>query len=189
MTPPWVTTTTRSSACAPATAAIPARTRSAERVDRLGAGDRVPALFLDGLHERGVALLPPSPAAARLPIRPGTPRAGSPRPSARDRAGARAAPPSRPCGAASSRRWRRCPRRRGGLPTRSRLLDADGVERRVAVPVDELERLLRVDGLGLAVAHEEDLGRARRRRVAVLAVGGLGLGHEPQDYGARPVGS
>jgi len=38
------------------------------------------------------------------------------------------------------------------------------------------------------VAHEEDLGRARRRRVPMLPVApGLrvGLGHEAQEYGAR----
>ena len=70
------------------------------------------------------------------------------------------------------------------------LLDADGVERRVAVPVDELEGLLGVDGLRLPVAHEEDLGRARRRRVAMLPVTpglALGLRHGAPEYGSREV--
>ncbi len=68
------------------------------------------------------------------------------------------------------------------------LLHADRVEWRVAVPVDELERVVGVDGLRLAVAHEKDLGGARRRRVPVLAVR-LRLRHGPQDYGSRAVRS
>jgi hypothetical protein len=68
------------------------------------------------------------------------------------------------------------------------LVHSRGVEGRVAVPVDKLEGMFRVHRLGLTVAHEQDLGRARRRRVAVLAVRvglTLGLGHEAQEYGAR----
>ena len=45
-----------------------------------------------------------------------------------------------------------------------------------------------VNGLGFTVAHEEDLGRARRRRVPMLAVRvglALGLAHGSQEYGAR----
>ena len=70
------------------------------------------------------------------------------------------------------------------------LVHAHGVEGRVAVPIDQIERPLGIDGLGLAVAHEEYLGRARRRRVAVLAVRvglALGLAHGAQEYGAAAV--
>jgi hypothetical protein len=45
-----------------------------------------------------------------------------------------------------------------------------------------------VDGLRLAVADEENLGRTRRRCVPVLAEGlglAFGLGHGAQEYGAR----
>jgi hypothetical protein len=94
------------------------------------------------------------------------------------------------------------------------LLDAHGIEGRVAVPVDQIERPLGIDRLGLAVAHEQDLGRARRGRVAMLAVRvglALRLAHAPpvalpssgfaapvgeaagrreaQEYGARKVDS
>ena len=47
--------------------------------------------------------------------------------------------------------------------TEFRLFLTPGGERRVAVPVDQTERLTLDVGYGLAVAHQQDLGGARRR--------------------------
>jgi len=150
-----------------------------ECLSGLGAGDRAPTSLLDGPQERRVALL------GLYAQQPAFPFPEEHLAQLRLHARHDAEP---------LREWRRClhraPQRRdvdggdvlaaeaAGDPLR--LLHADRVERRIAVPVDELEGLLGVDGLRLPVTHEEDLGRVRRRRVAMLPVPprlALGLRH------------
>src|SRR5690349_8691067 len=160
-----------------------------ERLSGLGAGDRAPTSLLDGPQERRVALLGLHAQQPAFPF--------PEEHLAQLRLHARH-------DAEPLREWRRClhraPQRRdvdggdvlaaeaAGDPLR--LLHADRIERRVAVPVDEFEGTLGIGGLGLAVTHKEDLGRARRRRVAMLAITpglALRLAHGPQEYGAAAV--
>ena len=48
--------------------------------------------------------------------------------------------------------------------------DADGVERRVGVAVDEVRRLVLAGRRRLTVTHHQQVGGARRRLEAILAV-------------------
>jgi len=163
----------------------------AERAGRLAAGNQIPALLLDGAHERGIVFCCLHSQQPAFPL-PQVHLAQLGFDARRDAETLR-------------ERRRRLDRASQGrhvdrgdvlagesLGKPLGLVHARRVERRVAVPVDEVERPLGVDGLGLAVADEEDLGRARRRRVAMLAVRvglALRLAHGSQDYGSRAVAS
>ncbi len=58
-------------------------------------------------------------------------------------------------------------------------------KRRVTMTVDEREGGVRIGGLGLAVAYEEDLGGARCWAEPVLSIGHGHRGTVPVEGGAR----
>jgi hypothetical protein len=70
------------------------------------------------------------------------------------------------------------------------LFVAFGGQGRVAVAVTKRERFTRSERGGGAVTHEQELGGARRRGEADLAVlGGVGARHGADATGARPNGA